>query len=137
MVALNRRTQPNPAAMAIWLMGKAVSSISFLAKCKRRVWATAIGVAPRCLTNNRRRWREPIPRCSAKPSTPSSRPLSAINLRARETVLGVPIHAGVPGEHSGRQRKHGRNPASVAAAALGKYRTFLSFTVGTGQLGRQ
>ena len=28
----------------------------------------------------------------------------------------VPSHAGVPGDDSGRQRRHGRNPASAAAA---------------------
>jgi hypothetical protein len=39
---------------------------------------------------------------------------------ARDTVLDVPNQAGVPGEHSGLQRKHGRKPASAAAAALGK-----------------
>jgi hypothetical protein len=37
---------------------------------------------------------------------------------ARETVFEVPSHAGVPGEHSGLQRRHGRKPASAAAAAL-------------------
>ena len=41
------RALPNPEARAIWLMGRAVSSINFLAKCRRRVCATAIGVAPR------------------------------------------------------------------------------------------
>jgi hypothetical protein len=51
--------------------------------------------------------------------------------------LDVPIHAGVPGEHSGLQRKHGRNPASAAAAAVAKYRTFFSFAVGAGQIDRQ
>lgn len=34
--------------------------------------------------------------------------LSPISRKARETVFDVPSHAGVPGEHSGRQRRHGR-----------------------------
>ena len=38
---------------------------------------------------------------------------------ARETLAEAPSHAGVPGEASGRQRRHGRNPASAAAAADG------------------
>jgi len=40
--------------------------------------------------------------------------------KARETVVEVPSHAGVPGELSGRQRKQGRKPAAAAAAAVGK-----------------
>ncbi len=121
IAALKRRTQPKPDASATSLIGNFVSSMSFFAKCRRRVCATALGVAPRWCTNRRRKWREPTPKRSARPSTPpSSRPLSAINRRARDTVLGVPSQAGVPGEHSGRQRRQGRNPASAAAAALGK-----------------
>ena len=121
MAALKRRTQPNPEASAIWFIGSRVSSISFLAKWRRCGCATALGVAPMCLRNSRRRCREPMPRRSASISTPpSSRPLSPINRSARETVLGVPSQAGVPGEHSGRQRRHGRNPASAAAAAVEK-----------------
>src|SRR4029077_10020812 len=72
------------------------------------------------------------------PSTrPLSGPLRAIRRKARETVFEVPSHAGVPGEHSGRQRKQGRNPASAAAAGVAKYRQFFSFAVGPGQIGRQ
>ena len=44
----------------------------------------------------------------------------AVTYRARDTVLEVPSHAGVPGQLSGRQRRHGRNPAAAAAAAVGK-----------------
>ena len=44
---------------------------------------------------------------------------SPINRSARDTVFGVPRRAGVPGEHSGRHRRQGRNPASAAAAAVG------------------
>jgi hypothetical protein len=52
-------------------------------------------------------------------------------------VFEVPSQAGVPGELSGLHRKHGRNPASAAAAAVAKYRQFFSFAVGAGQIGRQ
>ena len=45
--------------------------------------------------------------------------------------------AGVPGDDSGRQRRHGRKPAASAAAAVGKYRTCSSFGARTGQIGRQ
>jgi len=37
----------------------------------------------------------------------------------RRTVVDDPAHAGVPGAHSGLQRRHGLYPASLAAAALG------------------
>src|SRR6516225_6410398 len=80
----------------------------------------------------------PNAKVSARASTPpSSRPVSLINRKARETVFCVPAHAGVPGEDSGRQRKHGRKPASAAAAALGKYRMFFSCEVRPRQTGRQ
>src|SRR5579863_7819225 len=104
----------------------------------RRVSATATGVAPKCRKNKRRRWREPMPsRCANASTPPSSNPLSAIKRNARETVVDVPTHAGVPGELSGRQRRQGRKPASAAAAAVGKYRQFFSFAVGAGQIERQ
>ena len=48
---------------------------------------------------------------------PRSSAPSAISRRARDTVAEVPSQAGVPGEVSGRQRRHGRKPASAAAAA--------------------
>ncbi len=138
MAALKRRTQPKPEAEATWLIDRLVSSMSFLAKCRRRVCATALGVAPRWRRKSRRRWREPTPSRSASASTPpSSRPLSPMRRSARATVLGVPSQAGVPGEHSGRQRRHGRKPASDAAAAVGKYCTLLSFAVRAGQIDRQ
>ncbi len=100
--------------------GNPVSSINFLAASRRRVCATATGVAPRCSRNRRRIWREPMPSRSANVSTPpSSSAPSAISRSARDTVTDDPSHAGVPGEHSGRHRKQGRNPASAAAAADG------------------
>ena len=49
----------------------------------------------------------------AASSTPSS-----ISLSARLTTADVPSQAGVPGAASGRHRKHGRNPASAAEAAV-------------------
>ena len=61
------------------------------------------------------------PTRSLSPSTPvSSSTPSPIRPSARETTPDVPDHAGVPGDASGRQRKHGRKPAASAAAAVGK-----------------
>ena len=57
--------------------------------------------------------------------------------RPRRTVADVPDHAGVPGAHSGRQRRQGRNPASSAAAAVEKNRMFSLFGALAGQIGRQ
>ena len=48
----------------------------------------------------------------------SSAPIS-ISASARETVFEVPRQAPRSGAVSGRQRRHGRNPASWAAAAVG------------------
>jgi hypothetical protein len=48
-----------------------------------------------------------------------------------------PSQAGVPGADSGQHRKHGRNPARSAAAALGKKHTFVDRAGLTGQIGRQ
>ena len=47
------------------------------------------------------------------------------------------VKAGVPGEVSGRQRMHGRNPSDSAAAAQAKKRTFWRFGVRAGHTGRQ
>ena len=49
-------------------------------------------------------------------------------------MVEVPDQAGVPGATSGRHRRHGRNPASTAAAADSKKRTFRRFEVGEGQI---
>jgi hypothetical protein len=57
--------------------------------------------------------------------------------RPRRTVVEVPAQADVPGAHSGRHLRHGRNPASLAAAAVGKKRTFSLFGMFAGQIGRQ
>ena len=48
-----------------------------------------------------------------------------------------PRQAAASGESSGRQRRHGLNPASCAAAALGKKVQFSDFAVRAGQMGRQ
>ena len=56
---------------------------------------------------------------SASTEAPSRAP-SCTSASARRTTAEVPIQAGVPGAASGRQRRQGRNPASPAAAALGK-----------------
>jgi hypothetical protein len=60
-----------------------------------------------------------------------------MSLRARVTDAAAPRHAGVPGAVSGRHRKHGRNPARSAAAAVGKNATLRDFAGSTGQVGRQ
>src|SRR5215471_16562674 len=118
--SLKRRTLPNPDARAIAVTGKSVSFRSRFADNKRCVCATAIGGAPRCSTNKRRRWRSPTPNRSAKLRTPaSSSAPSEISRSARETVVDEPFQAGVPGAHSGRHRRQGRNPAVDAAAAEG------------------
>jgi len=56
---------------------------------------------------------------------------------ARVTEAAVPVHAGVPGAASGRQRRHGRKPARSAAAAVGKNTTLRDCAGLTGQVGRQ
>ena len=58
-------------------------------------------------------------------------------LERRDTVADVPRHASRSGELSGRQRRHGRNPASCAAAAVGTNVQFSSFGGRAGQIGRQ
>jgi hypothetical protein len=129
----------NPAANAIADIGIRVSSISRFARCTRRVVATAIGEAPACRANSRRRWRVVIPSVSARSSTvwPSSRNPPAMSRSARVTVVAAPCHAGVPGAASGRHRKQGRNPARSAAAAVGKKTTLRDLAGFTGQVGRQ
>ena len=110
---------PNPAANAICEIGSRVSSISFLAKWTRRVQCDFEGVAPRCWTNSRRRWRAVTPRRSASASTPSrSSAPSLIRRNPRDTTLDVPAQAGVAGDASGRHRRQGRKPSACAAAAV-------------------
>jgi len=52
-------------------------------------------------------------------------------------VADVPTQAGVPGAVSGRQRRHGLNPASWAVAAQGRNTQLARFGVRAGQTGRQ
>jgi hypothetical protein len=52
-------------------------------------------------------------------------------------VFDVPRQAAASGDSSGRQRRHGLNPASCAAAALGKKMQFSDLAVRAGQMGRQ
>ncbi len=137
--ALNRRMLANPAASAIADIGIMVSSTSLFARCTRRVVATAVGEAPACRTNSRRRCRDVIPSVSARSSTvlPSSRNPRSMSRRARVIVAAAPCHAGVPGAVSGRHRKQGRKPAPSAAAAVGKKTTLRDLAGFTGQVGRQ
>jgi hypothetical protein len=53
------------------------------------------------------------------------------------TVASVPRQAGHPGAVSGLHRKHGRNPACSASAAVRKKMTFFECAGCTGQIGRQ
>ena len=112
---------------AISAIGRDVSWINCLASNTRRVCATATGEAPRCWRNSRRNCLSPTPSRSAsgRRSASSSAPISII-ASARDTVLEVPRQAPRSGAVSGRQRRQGRNPASCAAAAVGKKRTFSS-----------
>ena len=128
----------NPDAKAIADIDIAVESTRALARCTRRVVATAVGDAPAWRRNSRRRWRAVIPSASARSSTrasPSRKPRS-IRRSALDTVAAAPRHAGVPGAASGRHRKHGLNPARSAAAAVGKNTTFSDLAGLTGHVGR-
>ena len=85
-MSLKRRRLPKPAANATSTIFMRVSWSSCFASSTRRVCATAIGDAPRCLSKRRRSWRSPMPRRSARPSTsPSSSAPSAISASARDT----------------------------------------------------
>ena len=60
-----------------------------------------------------------MPTRAARASTgASSSAPSWMSASARRTTAEAPSQAGVPGAVSGRQRRHGRKPASAAAAAL-------------------
>ena len=128
-----------PDAKAIADIDIAVPSTRAFARCTRRVVATAVGEASAWRRNNRRRCRAVIPSVSARAPTlasPSRNPCS-MSRSARDTVAAAPRHAGVPGAVSGRHRKHGRNPARSAAAAVGKNTTFFDLAGFTGHVGRQ
>ena len=68
---------------------------------------------------------------------PVEGPRFRIKAKARETVLEVPRQAARSGAVSGRQRRHGRNPAAWAPAAEAKKSTFSALGVRAGQIGRQ
>jgi len=129
----------NPAANATADILRLVASRSVFARWTRRVVATAVGEAPAWRRNSRRRWRAVIPSVSASSSTlcPSSRNPASIRRSARDTLAAAPRQAGVPGAVSGRHRRHGRNPARSAAAAVGKKTTLRDLAGFTGQVGRQ
>ena len=55
----------------------------------------------------------------------------------RRTVFELPFHAPMSGAVSGRQRRHGRNPAACAAAAEATNRQFSTFGGRAGHTGRQ
>jgi hypothetical protein len=52
-------------------------------------------------------------------------------------VFELPRQDARSGADSGRHRRHGRNPASCAAAAELKKRQFSNFGLRAGQIGRQ
>ena len=138
IASLKRLTLEKPAASATSDIRSDVSSRSLRAKWTRLVRATATGEAPRCSAKRRLRCRSPTPRRLARtPSGASSATPASICRRARATVVDVPVQAGVPGAVSGRQRRQARKPASSAAAAQRKKRTFRGFGRGAGQPGRQ
>ena len=128
-----------PAANAMAAIVSVVVSMSALARCTRRVVATSVGEAPAWRSKSRRRWRGVMPSVSARSFTlwPSSRKPRSINRSARATLAPAPRQAGVPGAASGRQRRHGRNPARSAAAAVAKNTTLRDWAGLTGQIGRQ
>ena len=97
---MNRRRLPKPAASAMSVIGRLVSSISRFAKCSRRVCATAFGDAPTCCTNSRCRWRGPMPTRAASSSTDaaSSTP-SSISLQRALDDGG----RAEPGRRAGRR----------------------------------
>ena len=125
--------------MAISVIGALVWKRSRFANIKRRVSAICLGAAPKCCWKRRLRWRSPMPRRSHKSvkERPSSKAPSSIKRMARRTTASVPIHAGLVGALSGRQRRQGRYPAFIAALADGKKVQFSDFGVEAGQTGRQ
>jgi hypothetical protein len=136
MPVLKRRTLPNPARSGSWAVWSRQSTS----------WQGASGESAQPRSGQRRDVSRtgdedgvnqlPVVRLKLRPRRLPVRS-RGIRRRARETVLEVPSHAGVPRELSGRQPTHGRKPASAAAAALGKWRQFFSFAVGAGQIRRQ
>src|SRR5207249_3659232 len=120
--ALKRRTLANPAANAIVPIGSVVSSTRTLARCTRRVVATAAGDAPAWRTKSRRRCRAVMPSVSARSSTvwPSSRKPRSMSRMARETVAAAPCHAGVPGAVSGRHPQAGAEARSLGGGRRGE-----------------
>src|SRR3989454_5663166 len=138
ITALNRRTLPNPAPSATWVRGRPESVIDCLARKTRCTCKTAAGDAPTCRRKRRRQGLLPTPSRDASAwRFVASGPSSAMRRSARLTVAAVPLQAGTPGLISGRQRRHGLNPAEYAAAAVGKKTQFSNRGVRAGQIGRE
>ena len=136
--ARSRRALAKPDAAATSASGRRVSSSSRRAKCTRRVSATSSGEAPTCSANSPRNQRDVTPSRAASVSTdPSSSAPPSISRSARRTSADVPCQAAEPGAVSGLQRRHGRNPAASAAAALAKNEQWRRAGSRAGQTGRQ
>ncbi len=117
---LKRRRLWKPEASATSVIGSAVSVSSCLANNRRWVAWTAIGGAPRCLTNRRRSCRAPTSSRAARSSRDcSARKPSWISFSPRPTRCSPCSQIVLPGASSGRQRRQGRKPKASAAAALG------------------
>ena len=126
------RTDRNPAANATSVLGRFVCSSSCFASRARRDRAIASGPVPSSRTNDRWSWREPTASRRARPSTPSSSTTpSAIRPEPPPDQVGPHVPVGESGLDSGRHRRHARNPASSAAAAVAKNRTDRRSGMGT------
>ena len=127
IVRLNCRTLPNPAAKAMSVKLRSVSSRRRRAKCARRERATWSGVAPICSANSRRRWRALTPmRAASSFSVRWSRKPSMISRTARHTSSGPSTQASRSDVRYGRHWKQARSPAASAAAADLNGVTFLA-----------
>ena len=119
---LKRRTLPKPAADATLVEGER----RLVEQLLREVHA------PRERHLERRRaevLQEQAPQMARGDAEPIGQLVDAVRVeraladqpqRRATRAPDVPSQAGVPGDASGRQRRHGRNPAASAAAAVGK-----------------
>ena len=119
--ALNGRMLPNPDAGAMAEIVIVVSFNSFFANSTLWVLTIVLGEAPMWLLKSRLRCLALTPSFLESASILGGAISPArISFIARLTVADVPFHVGVPGDDSGRQRRHGLSPALTAAAAVGK-----------------
>ena len=74
---------------------------------------------------------------ASSPTRALDRACSSMPAMAAPTKRLTASTGAMPGALSGRQRRHGRKPASCAEAAEGKNVTFFDCGVRAGQIGRQ